>query len=358
MNSFFRDRLLAFQLPGTEPARPSIYDDNTNTTALLDNNAGPIENMDNTGDISEDEPVGYQGYPLRLHPVHMLFFLFTGGAFLYVFYKKIKDRQKYLARQRFLNDPEAQARYQEQLKAQEQQYLDQQQQSWLNLIEHNQLSKVLKQNDFKDKPSSSLGLLKPSTTGVASSIPTGENEEAKSSSSSSEGNNSNDNNDDDDGDIDIEIGKNQSNETMTTASTSPKDIIEEPSESEFNNTVIVIPLKKKNQNDGDNNTSLTSSTTTATITTAPNLCAICLDSYDVDDKIVWSNNPECQHVFHHACLLDYYMTMVKKKRSNNSNTNNNTTEQEQQSEKVQTTSCPCCRQDFFIQSSSDTSFSK
>ena len=30
----------------------------------------------------------------------------------------------------------------------------------------------------------------------------------------------------------------------------------------------------------------------------PNCCAVCLGSYDVGDKVVWSSNPRCSHAFH------------------------------------------------------------
>ena len=31
-------------------------------------------------------------------------------------------------------------------------------------------------------------------------------------------------------------------------------------------------------------------------------CAICLDSYKVNDSIVWSKNTSCPHVFHSVCI--------------------------------------------------------
>ena len=77
-----------------------------------------------------------------------------------------------------------------------------------------------------------------------------------------------------------------------------------------------------------------SSTTT---TRVPNLCAICLDGYEINDTIVWSNNPKCQHAFHDTCLMDYYVSWLRKKDTNNNDesSNNNPV-------------CPCCRQVFFL----------
>ena len=57
----------------------------------------------------------------------------------------------------------------------------------------------------------------------------------------------------------------------------------------------------------------------------PNCCAICLMSYEQDDSVVWSINPDCPHVFHEDCLLDW---LVHSSQNNSS------------------TPCPCCRQSF------------
>ena len=55
-----------------------------------------------------------------------------------------------------------------------------------------------------------------------------------------------------------------------------------------------------------------------------NLCAICLDSFHVDDVIVWSSNIQCQHVFHEFCVIDYLVKVKKNKGQ----------------------PCPTCRQNF------------
>lgn len=48
-------------------------------------------------------------------------------------------------------------------------------------------------------------------------------------------------------------------------------------------------------------------------------CAICLDEYEPGDRICRSFNRRCNHVFHHACILDWLM---------------------------HDDTCPCCRQGF------------
>uniref|UniRef100_A0A6V2DJT5 RING-type domain-containing protein n=1 Tax=Ditylum brightwellii TaxID=49249 RepID=A0A6V2DJT5_9STRA len=54
----------------------------------------------------------------------------------------------------------------------------------------------------------------------------------------------------------------------------------------------------------------------------PNCCAVCLCSYDVGDKLVWSSNLNCSHAFHEECIVDWLIKMQEG------------------------TPCPCCRQEF------------
>lgn len=56
----------------------------------------------------------------------------------------------------------------------------------------------------------------------------------------------------------------------------------------------------------------------------PNRCAICLESYEVGEHIVWSENEQCQHAFHQDCILDYLVRL----------------------EDTSKNPCPCCRQQF------------
>lgn len=86
-----------------------------------------------------------------------------------------------------------------------------------------------------------------------------------------------------------------------------------------------------------------------------NPCAICLDAYSVGDRVVWSNNKgKCPHVFHQACLLDYYLATVKRRQrqdrrgDSNSGNRNDNHENESNSNPQETTICPCCRQDFLV----------
>jgi hypothetical protein len=42
--------------------------------------------------------------------------------------------------------------------------------------------------------------------------------------------------------------------------------------------------------------------------TASKFCAICLASYEPYDKISWSSNEGCRHVFHNECILTWLAT--------------------------------------------------
>lgn len=55
--------------------------------------------------------------------------------------------------------------------------------------------------------------------------------------------------------------------------------------------------------------------------TVTSSCAICLSCYQSGERIVWSSNEACAHIFHHDCMI----TWINKRRS---------------------IDCPCCRQPF------------
>lgn len=86
---------------------------------------------------------------------------------------------------------------------------------------------------------------------------------------------------------------------------------DEMDDSDFYQGSLIIPRTPCN---GDERT-----------TTVQNCCVICLDEYTPGDIVVWSTDMNCEHAFHRACIIKYFVKMQKK---------------------LDGTPCPCCRIDF------------
>jgi hypothetical protein len=50
------------------------------------------------------------------------------------------------------------------------------------------------------------------------------------------------------------------------------------------------------------------------VTTNDTSCIICLDDFNVNDTIVWSENYECPHFYHRECMIDYFASKRQKKK--------------------------------------------
>jgi hypothetical protein len=75
-------------------------------------------------------------------------------------------------------------------------------------------------------------------------------------------------------------------------------------------------------------------------------CAICLGEYESNEKVCWSSNMECTHVFHHDCMLQWLKSLGKR-----------VCRQQRFSEHPSvkqvlnfSIECPCCRQSFIDRS--------
>ena len=45
----------------------------------------------------------------------------------------------------------------------------------------------------------------------------------------------------------------------------------------------------------------------------PIFCAICLGEYTISEKVSWSSNSGCPHVFHRKCINQWFLTLLEKK---------------------------------------------
>ena len=74
----------------------------------------------------------------------------------------------------------------------------------------------------------------------------------------------------------------------------------------------------------------------------PNGCAVCMDPFRGDDRVCWSSNNGCPHVFHEKCLVNWLLVLGRRRRMRMVRTVS--------SDDIDLTAydmlCPCCRQDF------------
>ena len=74
----------------------------------------------------------------------------------------------------------------------------------------------------------------------------------------------------------------------------------------------------------------------------PIYCAVCLTKYDVPNRVCWSSNSECSHVFHEDCML-HWLVVLGRKCSRRKRFTKNPSEGMLLDFHMP---CPCCRQDF------------
>jgi hypothetical protein len=169
--------------------------------------------------------------------------------------------------------------------------------------------------------------------------------------------------------------------TDSTANLSTSETSDEPlddlSAFEGDRTMIAIPIAGECRHD------LLPASVGRTLRQVPNGCAICLSCFEVDDKLSWSSNPECSHVFHHSyvpvsligfyecrsktnsrslrcsCILDWLQTSGKKalrrrRRNQDASIVSYAFDPVSRITKFPTY-CPCCRQEFILQSADEES---
>ena len=78
----------------------------------------------------------------------------------------------------------------------------------------------------------------------------------------------------------------------------------------------------------------------------PIFCAICLGEYETADRVCWSSNTECTHVFHHDCIFQWLKASGKRASKQQRFSENPTVKQVMNF----AMECPCCRQSFIDKS--------
>ncbi len=79
-----------------------------------------------------------------------------------------------------------------------------------------------------------------------------------------------------------------------------------------------------------------------------NGCAICLSLFGPEEKITWSSNPECPHIFHSDCVLHWYLTVGRKVQQRRIRRDPELSSDEVISKICDfPMDCPCCRRQNF-----------
>ena len=81
----------------------------------------------------------------------------------------------------------------------------------------------------------------------------------------------------------------------------------------------------------------------------PIFCAICLAEYELKERVSWSSNTNCTHVFHEDCVVKWLVSLGKTKSKQQRFTRDPTEAQLFQYE----LECPCCRQEFISREQAD-----
>ena len=89
-------------------------------------------------------------------------------------------------------------------------------------------------------------------------------------------------------------------------------------------------------------------------------CAVCLNPFEVGQRVTWSSNPVCPHVYHHECLFEWFDAVGTKtweKAEKQRQTRKETDDRDAATIEKQICDfpklCPYCRRDYFLDESQE-----
>ena len=102
------------------------------------------------------------------------------------------------------------------------------------------------------------------------------------------------------------------------------------------------------ENDDDDEKKMKTQQSFATTRDVPNGCAICLCEFEAGDRVTWAANPDCPHVFHEDCVLQWMVSVGYK-----SHRRRRQDDLSLQLDLIEAITdfpmvCPCCRQQFVL----------